>query len=101
MAAEYRRHPDNERHETDSTPEAENISRSPELSNLKHPPRGLCESGSPDPQRREVADMRHDDTTPDDTHECGEREQVRGILGLLLSLPVSALARLQAAARWL
>ena len=74
MAAEYRRHPDNERHETDSTPE--NISRSPELSNL--------------------ADMRHDDTTPDDTHECGEREQVRGILGLLLSLPVSALARLQA-----
>lgn len=76
MAAEYRRQPDDERHETDSTPEAEKISRSPELSNL--------------------ADMRHDDTTPDDTHECGEREQVRGILGLLLSLPVSALARLQA-----
>lgn len=40
--------------------------------------------------------MRHDDTTPDDTPEDGQQERVGGILGLLLSLPVSALARMQA-----
>jgi hypothetical protein len=85
---------------------AKKISTFPAMSKRARPARGHHESGSADPPRRKVHDMRGDFLPPDEAREYGdriielrartreEREQRRGILDRLYSLPASALTRL-------